>query len=358
MLRDSARRFLADTGGAGRLRRLRETETGFDRQVLRAMAEQGWLGVLVSAERGGLGLGLADAALLLEQAGRALAPEPAGASIVAAAALDACEGTEDLLAGLVAGECLVVPAVAADGGGIRARPAAGAGVVLDGSCTGVVAAGAADAMLVGAAGPDGPLLCHVEAGADGLGIAPRRTVDGASFGNVAFAGVAARPLAARRNRGFGRPAALRDGLLVAASAELLGAMDAALEITLDYLRTREQFGRPLGTFQALQHRAVDDFTRIAGTRSLLFRHRRRRRRYRARDGRRAQGACIRFGAPGDQVGDPDARRHRVHRRARRRALPQARDDARRLARQPGRPARALRRGDALREWLPNGGICA
>ncbi len=271
MLRDSARRFLADTGGAGRLRRLRETEPGFDPQVLRAMAGQGWLGVLVSGERGGLGLGLAEAALLLEQAGRALAPEPAGASIVAAAALDACEGTEDLLAGLVAGESLVVPAVAADGGGIRAGPAAGGRVVLDGSCTGVVAAGAADAMLVAAAGPDGPLLCHVEAGADGLGIAPRRTVDGASFADVAFAGVAARPLAARRNRGFGRPAALRDGLLVAASAELLGAMDAALEITLDYLRTREQFGRPLGAFQALQHRAVDDFTRIAGTRSLLFR---------------------------------------------------------------------------------------
>ncbi|MDE0057660.1 MAG: acyl-CoA/acyl-ACP dehydrogenase [Defluviicoccus sp.] len=271
MLRDSARRFLADTGGAERVRRLRGTEHGFDREVLRAMAQQGWLGVLVSADRGGLGLGLTEAALLLEQAGRALAPEPAGASIVAAASLAACEGAEALLARVFAGEALVVPAVATEGGGVRARPAAGAGVVIDGSCTGVAAAGAADGILVGADGPDGPLLCHVEAGARGLRIASRRMVDGASFGDVAFEGVAARPLAARRNRGFGRPAALRDGLLVAASAELLGAMDAALEMTLDYLCTREQFGRPLGAFQALQHRAVDDFTRIVGTRSLLFR---------------------------------------------------------------------------------------
>ena len=273
MLRESARRFLTDVGGAERLRHLRGTEHGFDRQVLRAMAEQGWLGILVPEERGGLGLGMTEAALLLEQAGRALAPEPVGASIVTAAALAACGGNDGLLERVVAGESLIVPALHTGpaAGEIRARPANGDTVALDGTCLGVVAAAAADGMLVAAAGPDGPLLCHVEAGAEGLGIATRRTVDGASFGDVAFEGVPARPLAARQNRGFGRPEALRDGLLVAASAELLGAMDAALEMTLDYLRTREQFGRPLGAFQALQHRAVDDFTRIVGTRSLLFR---------------------------------------------------------------------------------------
>ena len=273
MLRDSARRLLADIGGPERLRHLRGTRDGFDRQVLREMARQGWLGVLVPAEQGGLGLGLSEAALLLEQAGRALAPEPVGASLLAAGALAASDGERDLLAGVLAGEELIVPAIDADpaAGGVRARPAEGETVLLDGSCLGVVAAAAADGMLVGAAGADGPLLCHVEAGAGGLEIASRRTVDGASFGDVRFSGVAARPLAARRNRGLGRPRALRDALLVAASAELLGAMDAALEMTLGYLRTREQFGRPLGAFQALQHRAVDDFTRIAGTRSLLFR---------------------------------------------------------------------------------------
>ena len=273
MLRDSARRFLADTGGAERLRRLRETEDGFDREVLRAMARQGWLGVLVPVSQGGLGLGLTEAVLLLEQAGRGLAPEPAGASMVTAATLAACAGDDGMLGRVVGGEALIVPAIAADPGAgeIRASPAEGGAVVLDGSCPGVVAAAAADGMLVGAAGVDGPLLCLVEAGAEGLEILSRRTVDGASFGDVAFAGVAARPLVARRNRGFGQPAALRDGLLVAASAELLGAMDAVLEMTLEYLRTREQFGRPLGAFQALQHRAVDDFARIVGTRALLFR---------------------------------------------------------------------------------------
>ncbi|MDE0384403.1 MAG: acyl-CoA dehydrogenase family protein, partial [Defluviicoccus sp.] len=125
MLRDSARRFLADTGGAERVRRLRGTEHGFDREVLRAMAQQGWLGVLVSADRGGLGLGLTEAALLLEQAGRALAPEPAGASIVAAASLAACEVADALLARVFAGEALVVPAVATEGGGVPPPPAAG-----------------------------------------------------------------------------------------------------------------------------------------------------------------------------------------------------------------------------------------
>ena len=272
MLRDSARRLLADIGGPGRLRALRGTERGFDPRALRAMAEQGWLGALVPAGGGGLGLGLTEAALLLEQAGRALAPEPAGAAMTAAAALAACEGSGALVESAVSGAALIVPALdpAASGGGVRAR-AAGKAAVLDGECAGVAAAGAADGMLVAAAGPDGAMLCHVEAGAPGLRVAPRRTVDGSVFGDVAFDGVAARPLAPRGNRGLGRPAALRDALLVAASAELLGTMDAALEMTLDYLRTREQFGRPLGAFQALQHRAVDDFTRIAGTRSLLFR---------------------------------------------------------------------------------------
>ena len=273
MLQESARRFLSGTGGAERLRRLRETGRGFDRDVLRRMAAQGWLGILVPAERGGLGLGMTEATLVLEQAGRALAPEPAAASIMAAAALASCEGTDALLARVVAGDALVVPAVDADPGAgeVRATLAPEGGAVLEGSRLGVPAASAADGMLVAASGPDGPMLCHVEAGAKGLGIETRRTVDGASFGDVEFDGVAAAPLVARQNRGFGRASSLRDGLLVLASAELLGAMDAALEMTLEYLRTREQFGRPLGAFQALQHRAVDDFTRIVGTRSLLFR---------------------------------------------------------------------------------------
>ncbi|MDE0333789.1 MAG: acyl-CoA/acyl-ACP dehydrogenase, partial [Defluviicoccus sp.] len=273
MLRESAVRLLARAGGAKRLRRLRESGDGFDRKVLREMAAEGWLGVLVPADRGGLGLGMTEAALLLEQAGRALAPEPVGASMVAAAALAACEGNDTLLARALSGDALVVPAVDAfpDAGEVRAIRTAEDAAVLDGSRLGVPAAAAADGMLVAATGPDGPVLCHVEADAKGLRIDTRRTVDGASFGDVAFDGVAAAPLIPRQNRSLGRPESLRDGLLVAVSAELLGAMDAALEMTLEYLRTREQFGRPLGAFQALQHRAVDDFTRIVGTRSLLFR---------------------------------------------------------------------------------------
>lgn len=273
MLRESASRFLAGVGGTERVRLLRGTELGFDRGVLRKMAAEGWLGALVPTERGGLGLGMTEAALLLEQAGRALAPEPAGASMLAAAALAVCEGNDALLARVVAGDALVVPAVdaIAGAGEVRAALTSERAAVLEGSRIGIPAAAAADGMLVSASGPEGPMLCHVEAGARGLGIATRRTVDGASFGDVEFDGVAAAPLVARQNRGFGRPGSLRDGLLVAVSAELLGAMDAALGMTLEYLRTREQFGRPLGAFQALQHRAVDDFTRIVGTRSLLFR---------------------------------------------------------------------------------------
>ena len=185
MLQESARRFLSGIGGVERLRRLRETEHGFDRNVLRQMAVQGWLGMLVPAEQGGLGLGMTEAALVLEQAGRALAPEPAAASIMAAAALASCDGNEALLARAVAGDALVVPAVDAGPGAgeVRAILVSDGGVALEGSRLGVPAASAADGMLVAASGPDGSMLCHVEAGAKGLGIETRRTVDGASFGD-------------------------------------------------------------------------------------------------------------------------------------------------------------------------------
>ncbi len=272
LLQESARRLLADAGGTGRLRRLRGTGTGPDRGVLRTMAAQGWLGVLVPESRGGLGLGMTEAALLVEQAGRTLAPEPLGASIMAAAALAGCDGVEALFPGVLAGDVLVAPAVdgSGTGGGVRAVPDGNGAIVLQGACPGIAGGAAADGFLVAASGAAGPILAFVDRAAPGLRIAPRRAVDGTSFADASFDRVAARAVAASENGGFARPEALRDGLLVLASAELLGVMDTALETTLDYLKTREQFGRPLGAFQALQHRAVDDFTRIVGTRSLLF----------------------------------------------------------------------------------------
>jgi len=114
------------------------------------------------------------------------------------------------------------------------------------------------------------VLCHVADSAKGVTITPRSTVDGRPFGAVKLDGVATREILAGPAEGARAVRELLDTALIAASAELLGVMGAALDMTVEYLKTRKQFGKPIGSFQALQHRAVNDYARIASTRSLLF----------------------------------------------------------------------------------------
>jgi len=225
-----------------------------------------WFAMLLPPQRDGLGLGLTELGLVMQEAGRALAPEPIAASATSAAVLAEVEHVPvaaTLLERVVSGDALVMPAT----GGADVRMIATRGSTrLDGACEGVAMAGACEGFLVDAAADTGRALAYVPRDAAGLVLAERNTVDGRPFARLSFDAVAPQfvwegPRAAER---------LHDVLLFAASAELVGVMSAALDMTVDYLKTRKQFGRPIGSFQALQHRAANDFASIVSARSFVF----------------------------------------------------------------------------------------
>ena len=273
LLRDSAAKFIG-TAGPKVARQFRGRDGSFSPERLRQAGELGWLGMLVPASAGGSGLGLTELALVLEQAGRGLVCEPIGLAAISAAALAQGHAPHPMLDKAMNGAALVVPALqegAHAGEPLEAHTQAvsGNGVqLLTGTKTFVCADGA-DGFLVSASGADGTGLYFVARHAPGCTVSETQTVDGRRLATLRFENAPADPVPSRQSS---RSAveALTDLALIALSAELLGVMEKAQEITFDYLRIRKQFGKPIGSFQALQHKAVDIYTRTEVTRSLLY----------------------------------------------------------------------------------------
>ncbi len=279
LLKESAATLIERHAGADRVRTQRDAPSAVDREAWGAVAEAGWLAILAPEAAGGLGLGLTELALVAEQAGRRLLESPVAAAALAARAI--AEGDSealraDLAPAITAGERIVVPALqeeattpdidsravtaAADGDGFR----------LGGAKRFVPCAAGADGFLVNAAGPDGSILCYVPS--DAVEIAMTGTVDGGGWGDVSLAGVRvpAEHVIAGPNRAPELCAGLIDSMLIALGAELLGVAGAALDGAVEYIKMREQFDRPIGSFQALQHHAVNDYVEVESTRSLVF----------------------------------------------------------------------------------------
>ncbi len=269
LLQDSVARMLSHAGGVKRTRGLRGRDGGFDAGMHARMGAEGWFGLLVPEALGGSGLGLTELAVVLMEAGRVLAPEPIGATAVVARSIALGIGStahDALLAGVLEGRIVVVPAVAgdADASGVTWQlPSKETGVRLDGKVSGVAMSATCDGFLV-ATSDD--MLAYVPRVTPGVTTTARATVDGRSLGDLALADVAPELTLSMRNAGQ----ELYDLLLFCAAAELVGVMGAALDITVEYVKTRKQVGKPIGSFQAIQHRAVDDFARLVSARSLLF----------------------------------------------------------------------------------------
>ena len=247
MLADAARQFAAAEHTPARLRACRDRDPDFDRGIWQSIADLGWLGVLVPEEDGGLGAGFGDMAQLVYAWGRACAPEPLVAcGVLAARTLVHAQGPARarLLAALVAGEC--IPALAAGEGEVEF-----AGGALHGTRRYVVPAHADGYLVQSDAG-----LWWVAKDAAGLRIEHERRADGSAAARLHLDGV--RVGEAERVCDSAAPAERAlDEARVLAAVEMSGMMAAMLELTLDYLRTRVQFGKAIGSFQALQHRAVD-----------------------------------------------------------------------------------------------------
>ena len=276
LLAETATRLCADHGGPKRLRTLRAAAAEMDTEAWRATVAAGWLSTVVPEGRGGQGLGAFDLALALEQAGRQLLMVPLNEAAAVARTLSrAVDGgrAEAGLADLLRG-ALIMPAttVARSNGsresGLHYDHKAG---VLDGIIPFVAFGGSADAFLVAVDSGARPVLALVPSSR--IAVATESNVDGSTASRLTFAkvyvpaenviatGAEARLLALQ----------LQEFLMLGAAIKLVGLAAAALDVTLDYIKLRQQFGKPIGSFQVLQHRAVDGFIDIELDRSLIYR---------------------------------------------------------------------------------------
>jgi alkylation response protein AidB-like acyl-CoA dehydrogenase len=270
MLADTVRSFGEKTSPLTRMRRLRDDALGFEPTVWAQMAELGWLAIPFPESAGGLGGSFEDAALIAEELARTLVPEPYVSSGVLGGYALLWAGTEAdqsrWLAPMIEGKTTL--ALAFDEAGMRADVArtqtravgSGAEAKLTGEKVWVLGGHAADQLIVSAVNDAGLGLYVVDGKGAGVERRTARTIDGRHAAMISLNGAAGHALAAAD----GGRTLKRLLELGAAMACVEGASIAArmLEMTVEYLRTREQFGVKIGSFQALQHRAVDMFVEV------------------------------------------------------------------------------------------------
>ena len=279
MLAETARGFFGETAPVSRMRAARDRGERFDGALWRETAALGLAGVAISEAGGGSAFGQVGVGLVMEAAGRTLAPVPLVGQAAIAPVVFAGAGRHDLLGGVAAGERLY--ALALDEGAHHAptRIAARAEQGGDGwRLTGVkrfVAEGdVADTLIVaartgGAEGErEGISLFLVDGDAPGLARQSLGALDSRAYADVDFAGAPA-TLIGSEGEGADLLEPALDAGRVALAAELLGIAQAAFDLTLDYLKTRRQFGQLIGAFQALQHRAALMATDLELTRSAV-----------------------------------------------------------------------------------------
>jgi len=273
--RDSARDLLSRGNTTARVRQLRSSDTGFDRSAWQEIANAGWLGVLVSEQDGGLGLGLREMAAIAEEIGQRLLPEPLIASGVQFAAVVSGAPTSALrsvlLEQLVSGELVAGVAWQETLGQMQAQQTLATTVLaqgeilrLNGVKKFVTPAKGSDGWVVLAKLAEQPVLVWVPAQTEGVTHTDQRAVDGAMLCTLSLQDVQV-PKAHLLMLGAGVLTVVdqaNDAARVIQAAEMLGVMRRALAVTLEYLGTRKQFGKLIGSFQALKHRIVDGYIQV------------------------------------------------------------------------------------------------
>ena len=271
MFKDSAAGFLSGADQRQRVRELEAAGGGFDRAVWREIAELGWLSVIVPEDDGGIGLGVAELVAITEEAGRHLLPEPlvdAGVHPLALLARAPAGGLRDqLLADLQSG-ALVAGVAWQEGAGplepSQRRTTArleGDRVVLSGTKSFVSPGLGADGWIIAAQSESGFALCWLAADAAGLRVERLIGVDGSAIAMLHLDDAQGQ-LVAQGETAHTALCHANDVARIAQSAELLGIARRSLELTRDYLTTRVQFGKPIGSFQILQHRLVDGLIQV------------------------------------------------------------------------------------------------
>ena len=279
-IKNSAKEFFSKECPMAEVRRIAETETAFDAALWKKFADQGWTGIIFPETYDGFGLGLVEMAVALEEMGRALIPGPFISTVLVAGSLLEKAGSEEqkqkYLAAICRGEAkstlaLLEKSASWNPHAVKMNAtSAGGAYTLTGEKLFVSDAGGADFLIV-AARLDGELaLFIVDANAAGL---TKHATPGVDLTRrlhaVSFSGTPAELLA----KGGAALRAIEESLDVAATglaAEMAGGMQRLVDLTVEYAKTRKQFGRPIGSFQAVQHQCADMLFWLEGARSAAY----------------------------------------------------------------------------------------
>jgi alkylation response protein AidB-like acyl-CoA dehydrogenase len=288
MIVDQAAKFVANESPVERFRKMRDTERGWELEMWGKMAEQGWLAIAIPEEQGGFGGSFVDMALILEQLGRGLVPEPFIASAVLAGGLLSELGTEAqrdaFLGPMIEGRTSLAFAYAEQQSRYHLNDClfkaaqSGDGWTLSGEKIWVLNGHAADQIIVAARTGGGQFddsglsLFVVDGDAPGLSRIRVPGMDGQRSAVLRFDGVSvgADRLLGREGEALEAIEKAIDRGAAAACAEGFGAVQELFERTVAYLKEREQFGVPIGSFQALQHKAVDMYAEVELCKSALI----------------------------------------------------------------------------------------
>ncbi len=287
MIQDSVARFVQDNYAYDQRNATVALPHGFNADHWQQFAELGWLSIPFAEEYGGFGGGPVDTMVIMQEFGRGLVAEPFLPTVILfggllqAGASDELKG--ELIPKIIAGELQGAFAflerqsryVMTD---IKTRARQdGVNWVLNGEKTVVLNGGAAQKLVVLARSSGeqtddkGLSLFLVDAGAEGVTTTSYRMTDGREAASIVLNDVTAEALIGSPGEGCALMAPVINQAMLAVAADALGAMESLNAQTLDYLKTRKQFGTHIGAFQALQHRAVDMFAACENTKSLLYR---------------------------------------------------------------------------------------
>ena len=286
MLKNFARDFLEKECPESLVREMEEDEKGYSPELWQKMAQQGWMGLIIPEEYNGTGMNVCELVVLLEEFGRALVPGPFISTVVLGGVPIMEAGTEEqkqqFLPKIASGELIMTLALTepsakwtADGVQLEAKKA-GNEYVVNGTKLFVQDAHVSDHMIVaartGGSGEDGITLFIVDSKSPGIKFEVLKTIAADKQCEVTFDNVKVPSSSMLGGEGQGWPIIekTKDVATVAACAYLVGLSQMDFDVTLNYAKERVQFGRPIGSFQAIQHKLADAVIDVDGSRFITY----------------------------------------------------------------------------------------
>jgi alkylation response protein AidB-like acyl-CoA dehydrogenase len=286
MLRNFARDFLEKECPEQHVREMEDDEKGYSPELWRKMADQGWQGLVVPEQYGGAGMGFMDLIILIEEFGRALLPGPFIPNAIATLAIleaGSEEQKQEYLPRIATGEqiwtlAFTEPSARFDAEGVELTAKQdGDAYVLNGTKLFVRDSHVADMMVVvarteGSKGEDGITLLAVDAKAAGVTHTPLRTIASDKQTEIKFENVRvpAANVLGEPGKAWATFKRIMNKATVIECAYLVGLAQMDFDISVNYAKERVQFGRPIGSFQAIQHKAADMVTDVDGSRFIMY----------------------------------------------------------------------------------------